>query len=306
MLFEFNPQSAFLLIPFLMGLVFTFLFLIRGFVRNEKTDWLLGTFVLLSSLFISPWMFGFAGWYNNQPYRDILFYLPLQNLLFFGPIVIFYTKKLLYPRFISSLRDYLHYLPGTLYLIYTLYMFLADKFIHGTNFYYADGSDKDFDVWYQFLGFLSMGIYSIFSIKEYSNFRKISVQLVSFADTILHRWTRNFLFAFLTMISLKIMFLGLTIIYPQLDSYIGNWWFYISFAIVLFYICIHGFSEHDSIRLSYGWERYRAEFESYQDNVSETSNVAVKIDDYANDDHRKVEIMQLKDKVQRAMELEKP
>jgi hypothetical protein len=34
-------------------------------------------------------MLGFAGWYDNQPYRDILFYVPMQHLFFIGPTLIF-------------------------------------------------------------------------------------------------------------------------------------------------------------------------------------------------------------------------
>jgi hypothetical protein len=42
-------------------------------------------------------MLGFAGWYDNQPYRDILFYT-FQQLFFVGPIIFF-----LHTKFVKSI-----------------------------------------------------------------------------------------------------------------------------------------------------------------------------------------------------------
>jgi hypothetical protein len=49
-------------------------------VKESISDKWLSIFLLLCVLYISPWMLGFAGWYDNQPYRDILFYIPFQQL----------------------------------------------------------------------------------------------------------------------------------------------------------------------------------------------------------------------------------
>jgi hypothetical protein len=40
-------------------------------------------------------MLGFAGWYDNQPYRDILFFTPFQHVLFIKPTIYWYTQSLL-------------------------------------------------------------------------------------------------------------------------------------------------------------------------------------------------------------------
>ncbi|MEM8565980.1 MAG: helix-turn-helix domain-containing protein [Bacteroidota bacterium] len=251
MLFDFNLNSTLLLIPFLQGLIYGILFFLRWFRFGDIKDLFLGTFIFLGSFFLCPWMLGFAGWYDTHPYKDILLYVPFQNLFLFGPIVFFYTKNLFYTGMKSRLKYYLHYVPGICYIIYSLYLFLYDKFIYGDYYYYADGTDKDFDEWYQYTGFLSMGIYLIKATRLYLGYSKLIVQLVSFADAILHKWIRYFLFAFLSMIIIKLVFLVITSLHPELDSYIGNWWFYIFISFILFYISIVGFSNHENVSLVY-------------------------------------------------------
>ena len=79
MLFEFGLRSSLLLVFFTHLIVYSFLFIKRSNMLNNLSDRLLGCFLFISALFILPWMTGFGGWYDNQPYRDILFYTPFIN-----------------------------------------------------------------------------------------------------------------------------------------------------------------------------------------------------------------------------------
>ena len=99
MLFDFGLQSSLLLVFFIHGLVYAFLLYRKGRVNETRADQWLGLFLLLCVLYISPWMLGFGGWYDNQPYRDILFYVPFQQLYFIGPVIFFYVQSLLNPSF---------------------------------------------------------------------------------------------------------------------------------------------------------------------------------------------------------------
>ncbi|QXV66164.1 hypothetical protein INP83_03470 [Mucilaginibacter sp. 21P] len=87
MLFQFNLYSSVLLVFFSQLMIFGFLLLYLGLKDQLLSSRLLGIFLLLSGLFVFPWMVGFAGWYDNQPYRDILFYTPFIHALFFGPLI---------------------------------------------------------------------------------------------------------------------------------------------------------------------------------------------------------------------------
>ncbi len=149
--FEFGLRSSLLLIFFTHLLVYTFLFWKRGMAQERLSDKLLGTFLFLSALFIFPWMSGFAGWYDTQPYREILFYTPFIHALWFGPILFFYLKSLTNTSYKLNNIDLLHFLPGMLYLLWCLIVVLTDKLIVG-HYYLMNGlTDPDFDLWYNWL-----------------------------------------------------------------------------------------------------------------------------------------------------------
>ena len=242
MLFQFGFYSSLLLITFSQGIIYTFLLMIKRYRTGNKSNSWLSFFIFLCSLYIAPWMLGFAGWYDNQPYRDILFYTPLQHLFFIGPVIFCYTQSLLNPSFRFSRKQFLHFIPGILYLIYIIFIWVYDQFIVKTYFFYADGMDKDFDQWYQYLGLLSMIIYFILSLRYYYIYKKVIYQTVSYADSILFKWIETYLIAFLIMLLLPIVFNGFAYFYPILNSYTGNWWFFLFFSLVMYYIAITGYS----------------------------------------------------------------
>lgn len=243
MIFDFGFYSSLLLIFFVHGLVYTFLLYRKG-IRNETVaDKWLSLFLLLCILYITPWMVGFGGWYDNQPYRDILFYTPFQHLFLIGPVMFFYVQSLLNPSFRFGKKEWLHLLPGALYILFCIVMFITDKLILKKYFFLAAETDPDFDTWYQYTGFASMLCYFLLSLRYYSMYKKMIVQAVSYADAVLFRWVRDFLLAFLLMLSLRFLF-ALAMYIPAFEklAYTGPWWEYFSFAIVFYYIAITGYS----------------------------------------------------------------
>lgn len=251
MLFEFGFYSSLLLIPFAHGIIYSILLLIKAYKTENKSNYWLSIFLFLCSLFVAPWMLGFAGWYDNQPYRDVLFYTPFQQLFFMGPVIYFYTQSLLNPSFKFSKKEVAHFLPGIFYLLLIGSFWVYDKFIFGGYYFYEDQTDKDFDSWYQYSGFASMTIYFVLSILYYNKYKKLIVQVTSNADTLLFRWIRNYLFAFLSMIGIRLTFTLLSYIFPQLDSYQGTWWFFLMFSLVLYYIAVTGYSNSVSSKISF-------------------------------------------------------
>ena len=242
MLFDFGFYSSFLLISFTQGIIYSCLLLAKAIKTENKSNYWLSLFIFLCSLYIAPWLLGFGGWYDNQPYRDILFYTPLQHLFFIGPVIFFYTQSLLNPSFKFSKKDIIHLLPGFIYFIYIISIFIYDTFIYGDYYFYKDGMDKDFDASYQKLGLTSMIVYFILSIRYYNVYKKLMFQVVSFADSILFKWIKTYLIAFLIMLVLPIIFDIIEFIYPEMKSYKGSWWFYLFFSIVMYYIAVMGYS----------------------------------------------------------------
>ena len=242
MLFQFGFYSSLLLITFSQGIIYTLLLLFKGFKTENKSNYWLSFFVFLCSLFVAPWMLGFAGWYDNQPYRDILFYTPLQHVLFIGPVIFCYTQSLLNPSFTFTKKQLLHFIPGIIYLIYIISLWIYDKFIFKSYYFYANGMDKDFDDWYQKLGLISMIAYFILSLRYYNLYKKLIYQVTSYADSILFKWIKTYLIAFLIMLLLPVIFDGFAYFYPNLNSYTGTWWFFLLFSFIMYYIAITGYS----------------------------------------------------------------
>jgi AraC-like DNA-binding protein len=242
MLFQFGFYSSLLLITFSQGILYGLLLLRKAILTRHKSNYWLSAFIILCSFYVAPWMLGFAGWYDNQPYRDILFYIPFQQLFLFGPLIYFYTQSLLNPDFKLSKKDIVHFLPATLFLMANIAIWIYDKFVYGGYYFYADGTDKDFDPWYQYCGFASMVFYLIVSIRYYNVYRRLIFEVTSFADSILFNWIRTYLISFLILMMLPVAFDILALFAPQIKSYQGTWWFFLAFSIVMYYIAITAYS----------------------------------------------------------------
>ncbi len=196
-------------------------------------------------------MLGFAGWYDNQPYRDILFYLPTQYMLWLGPIAFFYTQSLLNASFMFQRKHYWHFLPGAVYMLYNLVMFVTDQVILKKYYFLANGEDPDFDTWYQYVGFGSMLFYFFWSIRFYHIYRKMIVHVVSYAELLLFKWARNFLQAFFLMLLAQVLIHIATAIFPFTNNYIGSWWYFFTFSIIFYYIAITGYGNQVAPGISF-------------------------------------------------------
>lgn len=236
--FGFSTKSVVLLYFFLHGIVFSLLLLVRS-NRQDRSPFWLSLLLLLCSLYISPFMFGYAGWYSIDNFREILFYLPLQQLLLLGPAVYFYTRSLLDPDHPIKNIEKLHFLPAGLYLIYSLIIFTGDYLVFDQIYFYADGQDKDFDSWYQISGFLSMMIYFGKSLQYYLNYKRNIYNELSYADEVVYRYLLHFLSAMLLLLILRTLFFLLN---PEWGEFGRKFWYYLSFSLVTYFLSIQAYT----------------------------------------------------------------
>jgi len=188
-----------LLVFFCIGIVFSFLTLVIGVKRESKASKWLSLLLILCTMYIAPHMLGYANWYSSGLTREILFFVPFMQVFLIGPVVYFYTKSLLNTDFRLSPKDFLHFLPAILYGLYSLVVFITDKLILDEFYFYADNRDKDLSNWYQVSGLVSMVIYLVLSLKFYSNYKKRVFNEVSYAETMLFQWVRNFVIKYTTL-----------------------------------------------------------------------------------------------------------
>jgi AraC-like DNA-binding protein len=237
--FNHNEKSSVLLIFFFNALVYCFLLLKNGISENKQDSKWLAAFVFLGGLYICPFMLGYAGWYSIKSYREFLFFVPFQQLFLIGPVFYFYLESLLSQDFRVTKKEIIHFLPATFYLIYSLVVFVGDKLFLDEFYFYADGRDKDLDFWYQFSGLISMMFYLALSLKHYLEYRKASLQEVSFADEISFKWIQHFTIAFGVILILRVLFF---ILNPEWGEFGSKYWYYLCFSILLMYISITGYS----------------------------------------------------------------
>jgi AraC-like DNA-binding protein len=249
MLFGFNQFSSLLLIFFVHGLVYGILLYRKGVLNETRSDKWLSLFLFLCVLYIAPWMIGFAGWYDNQPYRDILFYVPFQHLFFIGPVIFFYVQSLLNPSFRFGKKEWLHLVPGLLYLLFCIIMVVTDKLVLKKYYFLANNADPDFDTWYQLAGFVSMLSYFLLSLRYYTVYKKLMVQVISYADVVMFRWIRNFLLAFLLMLLIRFGFYVAEMFLAE--SYTNSWWYFLTFAIIFYYIAITGYANSIETKIAF-------------------------------------------------------
>ncbi len=236
--FGFEQKSSLLLIFFCHGILFTLLALKNAAKHSLPSSKWLGWLVLLCTLYFTPHMLGYAGWYSRRFTREILFFIPFMQVLLIGPVVYFYVRSLLSADFKLSRKDWIHLVPSALYLAYSLIVFVTDKLVLGEFYFYADGRDKDLSTWYQATGLISMIFYLVLSLKLYFNYRKNAFETLSYAESVLFQWIRNFMLAFLGLLGLRILFF---LLHPEWGSFGSQFWYYLSFAAIMVYIAVSGY-----------------------------------------------------------------
>lgn len=236
---DFNYKFSFLLFFFIQAIIFSGLSLKKGKESGLPSGRWLSTFLFLSAMYITPWMLGMDDWYAYDGFREFLFFVPFYQFFLLGPVIYFYTLSLLDPSWRLSKKEWLHFIPAGLYLLYSLIIAGIDLLVLDEFYFYADGRDKDLDLWYQISGLIWMILYSYRSLTIYQKYRNTIFEEVSFAETITYSWIRRFLFSLLVIFLLRTMFF---IFFPEWGSFGDKWWYYFAYSVVVWYISIEGYT----------------------------------------------------------------
>ena len=227
-------------------MLFSVLLLKRGINEEQQDSKWLAAFLFLCGLYVCPFMLGYAGWYSVTSYREFMFFMPFQQLFLLGPVLYFYVSSLLDRNFRIKKVQLWHFLPALLYLIYSLVVFVADKFILDRFYFYADERDKDLVFWYQMSGLLSMLGYLGLCLYRYKTYRKDLEQEVSYAEEVSFKWIKNFLLALSLILFLRILFF---ILNPEWAEFGRKYWYYLSFSAIAMYIIVEGYTHALKVRL---------------------------------------------------------
>jgi AraC-like DNA-binding protein len=251
-------------------------------------------------------MLGYAGWYSHRACRDVLFYIPFQQLFLLPPVLYFYCRTLLDQSFEFSRKHLFHFLPAALYLVYSAIVFVTDKVILQDYYFYKDGKDKDLSTWYQVAGFISLVCYALQSLAVYKKYKTLTYQVISFADSVMFKWAQRFLLSFLLLLGIRLLFFVLN---PEWDQFGKKFWYYVCFSILFYYISISGYI--NAIR---SFTRFKDEFPlpapvpAYKSSLvpQKEESLVIPAVDSDPDDHKNIADLAIwKEKIERLMETDK-
>ena len=233
-------QSAILAGEILFCLLFAALLLHRYLRHGRSASGWLSGILLLSALYLVPWAAGHLGWYADPQTRDLLFYVPFQQLLLLGPFIYFYIRALLDPLRPWQKRDGLHLVPGGIYLLGALLVWITDTWFRDWFYFYADGRDGDLSPWYQVVGLSSIVLYTLVSIGFYRRYRWQIANEVSYSDAITFVWVRRYLLLLLAVVGLRVAFL---VAFPEFGSFGQKFWYYFLSGLISCTVGLAGYTE---------------------------------------------------------------
>ncbi len=249
MRFDFTIYSSLLLPPFIHGILFTVLLLVRGTRQNLKSDILLAALLLINALTIANYMLGFAGWYDSHDgYTTFMFYFPFHNDVWIGPLLYFYFLSLTNTQFNFSKNDRRHFILPGLWTVMIIGKGVADYV-----FYYPFPNIPDFQFgtkgkWAQldnfivmrFIGYFSFFYYLYITLKAFKKYQLYVRENFSSTQEISFTWLRNLLYAISAAVIVMVLFELINAVHNGL-SYTQDWFAYLAIGIVLYYLSIAGY-----------------------------------------------------------------
>ena len=236
-MFDFNAYSSPLLPGFLQGLTFAVILCLRGMREERVSDYFAAILLVMGSLYVGQWMFGFAGWYDSHDWKtSLMFYVSWKNLLAFGPLIWLYFRSLTNTNFRWSRKYWWHFLPLALTLLQPITIFLYDfaywLLVRGEAFTYFNNTrgpaaewDNTFSspVFYVIYGVSVLHLlgYLIWTLIDYRKYRSYLSREFSNAEQLTFASLRLTLFLMMFGV-LATIFLDIhNLIYST--SYIDSW-----------------------------------------------------------------------------------
>ncbi len=122
---NYNIYSVPLLILYVLGIIFCIVIYIKYRKSKHISDLLLVLIMAVHTYHRTTYTVGFMGWYDTFPNTKINYFL-LDLTLGFGPLIYLYVRSITNQQTRLSKRDWLHFIPVLLFIIYRLIIFLYD------------------------------------------------------------------------------------------------------------------------------------------------------------------------------------
>ncbi len=241
---NFNLYSTPLLVLVSQGILFGILLLARYKKKGNISDLFLALLVLITCYHRTTYTIGFMDWYDTYRNTKINYWLIYLGLAV-GPLIYLYVKSITSSNFVFRKKDWYHFLPVALYVVYRVSIFIYDAslpdFDDSQNGYLMRKWEFNFmGVFWEAVFVAQHLLYLAFTFQLYYRYRAKIQQYFSNTYKLELNWLRNllFLYAFLFLYSVLQQLVDVSVF--EL-SWIQKWWYQFFSALVVIYIAIKGY-----------------------------------------------------------------
>ncbi|WP_020569525.1 helix-turn-helix domain-containing protein [Neolewinella persica] len=249
-MFDFNQYSSLLLIGVIPALLHTALLFVRAWREERWSDFLAGCILVVGVLYVTQWMLGFAGWYNQRDWRTtIMFYVQWDHLIAFGPLCWLYFRAVTNTDFQWQRSYWLHFLPWLLlvlpHLSITFYDWVVVRLLNGEAFtFFGDTRGPAMDWVHVHGGYpgelvfafirLALIVYLLFTVRDYRRYRRYLEEEFSNTDQLTLSGHGYLLGLLLLGVSLTIFIEAINLFSTQAD-YTDAWFSYFTMSVLLLF-----------------------------------------------------------------------
>lgn len=230
---------------YFFGLLFFFIFLIRGVREDRTSDILLGWIMFFMAMLLQDYTFGFAG--INFLWEE-MDGRPRHFPWIFPACVYFYFLAQTNVNFTFKRSDIFHLIPYFVYLILSVCLYLND--LTPRTGLYSVGSYSG--IWHAFLHIINYGgifYYFIKSLKIYKNYKVWAENQYSNIYDLELKWLRNFLIFFLVGSVLHLINTIIDIIYDLPFDQDYYWQLFV--VITIIYLGVSGLTQNQEKNLAF-------------------------------------------------------
>ena len=247
--FHFTAYSGLLLIGVVQGLTYSGMLLLRAYRQRNVYDGIGAAILLVSVLYVSQWMLGFAGWYDSHDWRTtLMFYVPWDNLFLLGPLIWFYLLTVTNRSFRLQPVHLWHAVPWALSVLplvgagaYDTLHLVTGEGNTWTSFFGTRGPARD---WVQIespllatclggLLYLHLGIYLVTTVRRYRRYRTYLASHFSSPDGRALTGLHDLLLLLVTGLAITVSIALVQTAYGT-TPYVNEWYHHLSLSVVAF------------------------------------------------------------------------
>lgn len=256
-MFNFNQYSSLLLVGTVPALLHAVLLVVRARREERWSDLLAACILLVGALYVSQWMLGFGGWYDDRDGRTTtMFYVLWDHLLLLGPLCWLYFRAVTNTDFRWNRQHLLHFIPWLLYVLpfvgVVLYDWIGVRLLAGQAFDFFGGTRGPAMEWVHTHGGypgeavlalirLTLIAYLVFTVRDYLRYRHYLKQEFSNADQLNLSGLGLLLSLLLVGISLTVVIEGVNL-FSAAPKYTDAWLSYFTMSVLLLFAGVQFYS----------------------------------------------------------------